>query len=378
MSHKTCNVVYRSSNNPESTNIHLYSDDNPATTTKGTGFKDRETALRTIDLVEANKAPNKRIWTINTMLHRAKSHPHQTAGMREAIEVFEEWVALYKKRKAETPAQPRKSKQTKSEKTPHHELKASDANSHAYDRFVDPQEFLRQAREDKKTANAQLRVLAKAANANYGEMHEAAMSVVCFTSTFGGPGSHGYGSHTIEGRDHIIQIHGVNEVSNIFGKRNTTGVCSAFVKYTEDTQVLQVSFTPTQDMSKKQAAQTKLPFVKLEDSLRSLHADEDDVSTLKNEYLQLTQKALPKLSSEHKWPLRFDHCFQRVILDNTFGSCWYEHLDQKTGAIHQLTAKQFRMAIAIANDIAADTSGACLRNLNTLSLKWRGKNCSSE
>eukprot|EP00854_Cymbomonas_tetramitiformis_P021575 gene21575-25949_t len=349
MSRNACNVVNRSSNNPEPVNIHLYSDDNPATTTKGTGFKDRETALRTIDLVEANKAPNKRIWTINTMLHRAKSHPHQTAGMRQAIEVFEEWVALYKKRKAEAPAQPRKSKQTKIEKTPHHELKASDANSHAYDRFADPQDFLRQAREDKKFANAQLRVLAKAATTNFGEVHETAMSVVCFTSTFGGPGSHGYGSHTIEGRDHLIQIHGVDEISNIFGKRNTTA-----------------------DIPKKQAAQTKLPFVKLENCLNS-HADEDDVSTLKNEYLELTQKDLPKLSSEHKWPLRFDHCFQRVILDNAFGSCWYEHLDQKTGAVHQLTAKQFRVAIAIAKDIAADTSGACLRKLNTLSLEWRGK-----
>ena len=60
-------ILKKKNNEKSSVNIHLFSDDNPATTTKGTGFKDRETALRTIVLTEQNKPFNRRIWTINTI-----------------------------------------------------------------------------------------------------------------------------------------------------------------------------------------------------------------------------------------------------------------------------------------------------------------------
>lgn len=75
-------------------NIHLYSDDHPETTLKGTGFKDAATARRTLDLVK-QKPRNRQVWTINAMFHRAKHHPNQTEPMREAMAIFRTWLEQY-------------------------------------------------------------------------------------------------------------------------------------------------------------------------------------------------------------------------------------------------------------------------------------------
>jgi hypothetical protein len=79
---------------------HLYTDDNPATTIHGTGFKDKSAALRTLDLIK-NRSLIYQFQTVNTMYHRAKHHPSMkkaapgaasTRDMREAMEVFREWL----------------------------------------------------------------------------------------------------------------------------------------------------------------------------------------------------------------------------------------------------------------------------------------------
>ena len=79
---------------------HLYTDDNPATTIHGTGFKDKSAALRTLDLIK-NRSLIYQFQTVNTMYHRAKHHPSMrkaapgaasTQPMREAMEVFREWL----------------------------------------------------------------------------------------------------------------------------------------------------------------------------------------------------------------------------------------------------------------------------------------------
>lgn len=78
---------------------HLYTDDNPETTLHGTGFRDKATALHTIELV-SQRSLTYQFQTINTMLYRARGHPHKTAGILEAIEVFADWTSTYKDRKA--------------------------------------------------------------------------------------------------------------------------------------------------------------------------------------------------------------------------------------------------------------------------------------
>lgn len=72
---------------------HLYTDDNPTTTLKGTGFKDAATAKNTIELV-SQRSLLYQFQTINTMYYRAKHHPHSASNlnMQAAMDVFEHWL----------------------------------------------------------------------------------------------------------------------------------------------------------------------------------------------------------------------------------------------------------------------------------------------
>ena len=79
---------------------HLYTDDNPATTIHGTGFKDKATAMHTLELI-SKRSLTYQFQTVNTMYHRAKHHPAMkkaaegsagTKDMRDAMEVFREWL----------------------------------------------------------------------------------------------------------------------------------------------------------------------------------------------------------------------------------------------------------------------------------------------
>lgn len=75
--------------------MDLYSDRHPNRTMKGTGFKDKKTALKTIQLIRY-RSPTYQFNIINTMYNRAKYHPHQTSEMRDAMEIFADWLKKYK------------------------------------------------------------------------------------------------------------------------------------------------------------------------------------------------------------------------------------------------------------------------------------------
>lgn len=94
----TSAAAARSKKGPKAS--HLYTDDNPATTLHGTGFKDAATAKHTINLV-SKRSLTYQFQTINTMLYRAKGHPHKTANMMDAIEILQAWVNAYPDKKAE-------------------------------------------------------------------------------------------------------------------------------------------------------------------------------------------------------------------------------------------------------------------------------------
>lgn len=72
---------------------HLYTDDNPATTLHGTGFKDAATARHTIELVH-KRSLLYQFQIINTMYYRAKHHPHSSNNkdMQAAMAVFRNWL----------------------------------------------------------------------------------------------------------------------------------------------------------------------------------------------------------------------------------------------------------------------------------------------
>ena len=76
--------------------IELYTDAHPKSTVKGTGYKDKETALKTLELIK-EKPLNKQFLIVNVLYQRAKYHKHQTKSILEAMNVFEKWLKKHKK-----------------------------------------------------------------------------------------------------------------------------------------------------------------------------------------------------------------------------------------------------------------------------------------
>jgi hypothetical protein len=74
----------------------LYNDLHPTKSLKNTGFKNKETALRTIELVK-KRSIRYQFDVINTMCNRAKYHPNKTKDMEDAIEIFSKWLKNYQK-----------------------------------------------------------------------------------------------------------------------------------------------------------------------------------------------------------------------------------------------------------------------------------------
>ena len=82
---------------------NLYTDDNPETTIEGLGFKDKETAEKSVkklkglldeDEIDINHA--KQICV--TMEQRSKHHPHRNDAMKEAEQVWRDYLEELKER----------------------------------------------------------------------------------------------------------------------------------------------------------------------------------------------------------------------------------------------------------------------------------------
>lgn len=84
-------------------------------------------------------------------------------------------------------------------------------------------------------------------------------------------------------------------------------------------------------------------------------------------WLHLTRTVLPGMAAAQRWPIRFDHCFMRVCLDNALGRPWPEVV--RRPAIRHLDLDQLRAAVAVAERIQADPDA--LLALNQASLAWR-------
>ena len=103
----------------------------------------------------------------------------------------------------------------------------------------------------------------------------------------------------------------------------------------------------------------------------SLKLETQKTHKLVDSYLHLTREILPSLarSSRQDWPVREDHCFQRIVLDTICGGVWYEHLVRP--AYKNLTHDEAQLAVDLCVEIAE--GHADLRQLNNQSLIWRGK-----
>ena len=83
----------------EKKSLDLYTNAHPKTTLQGVGFKDADTAIRTIQKVEECKKPDHHKYLIiHTMYYRAKYHPNQTKDMKEAMKIFKDWLDKKKKK----------------------------------------------------------------------------------------------------------------------------------------------------------------------------------------------------------------------------------------------------------------------------------------
>lgn len=74
--------------------LSLYNDYHPKKSLIGTGFKNEETALKTIKLIK-DKPKKYQFSVIQTMYNRAKYHPHQTNDMKKAMKIYRKWLNDY-------------------------------------------------------------------------------------------------------------------------------------------------------------------------------------------------------------------------------------------------------------------------------------------
>ncbi len=92
-------------------------------------------------------------------------------------------------------------------------------------------------------------------------------------------------------------------------------------------------------------------------------------TALLDQWRELTRRTLPAMAAAHGWPIRLDHCFMRVCLDDALGVRWDTVV--RRPAVTHLTDAQLARAVATARRIAA--APELLRPLNTASLRMRGK-----
>lgn len=103
----------------------------------------------------------------------------------------------------------------------------------------------------------------------------------------------------------------------------------------------------------------------------------DTRTDLIDEYLRLTRDVMPSLAKhahtekgmEHAkaWPVKHDHCFQRIVLDNICEGAWYEKI--QSPAYQHLTAIQAQAAVILCRSIISGEAN--LKQLNERFLRWR-------
>ena len=88
-------------------------------------------------------------------------------------------------------------------------------------------------------------------------------------------------------------------------------------------------------------------------------------------YLHLTRTVMPALARTTKshWPVRSDHCFQRIVLDTICGGIWYDHIPRP--AYRHLGEAGAMRAVDLCEQIISGETDLSL--LNRQSLNWRGK-----
>ena len=230
--HRQWDEAHKSNSN--GTPTHLYTDENPATTIKGTGYKNKFIALRTIKLTSQPGVRYKQYWTIRAMRERAAHCLNQTKDMLDAIAVFDEWLTNYKE-----PTKEEKQAQQK-EWEVFHRLSQSDANSHSYGKDATKDE-LNRARKDISDGQRLLFELLSTCK-------PISFPLTSFVAIFGCNALHGYGKHTIhtDTCTSHVEISGINGVEELLGNTKTKKLtlvssCRIEIQYDRKKEVASVT-----------------------------------------------------------------------------------------------------------------------------------------
>ncbi len=86
-------------------------------------------------------------------------------------------------------------------------------------------------------------------------------------------------------------------------------------------------------------------------------------------YLELTNNVLPEIATQEtiNWPVKDNHCFQRIVLDAISNGVWQKHI--ASPAYKNMTPQQLKLAIILCEAIASGTED--LTSLNMQSLNCR-------
>ena len=90
---------------------------------------------------------------------------------------------------------------------------------------------------------------------------------------------------------------------------------------------------------------------------------------LEARWFALTSDDMPAVAAERGWPVRFDHCFQRILLDNAVDRPWREVI--AAPAYREAPDRVLEAAIALGEATLAGLED--LSALNHKSLEMRGK-----
>lgn len=93
-------------------------------------------------------------------------------------------------------------------------------------------------------------------------------------------------------------------------------------------------------------------------------------AALEARWLELTRVRLPAVAGERGWPVRFDHCFQRILLDTACSGQWYDYIPERP-AYRRCDVGVLARAVALGEAVL--TGEEDLDVLNRRSLGWRGK-----
>jgi hypothetical protein len=97
---------------------------------------------------------------------------------------------------------------------------------------------------------------------------------------------------------------------------------------------------------------------------------EQERQQLTEQLNQLTQVTLPELANGNPmFPVRFDHCFKRIVFDNAVGSRWDKHIQRPF--YRHAPLEVLYQAVRIAEGIAEEL--LCVQTLNNRSLEYRDK-----